>query len=392
MTFMEIGQQEIEDLAIGSAVLGAGGGGDPYISKLLAQKAIEKYGKVKLIPPYMVPDDELVIPTAFMGATTVLQEKILSGKEAYGSLRELEKYLGKRAYATMPSEIGGLNSVIPFIVASKAGIPVVDSDGMGRALPEHQMSSFHIYGIKAAPTVINTGLSDYVLLQIKDNNRLAEISRSLLAASGGLGNMAGYSMNGEQMKETAISGTVSFGIKLGAAIRKAIDEKTEVFDTIQDITNSSTYSKAIKLFQGKVIDVDRRLNDSYLRGQVIIKGVGEFKGSQCLIQFQNENLVAYVDNEIVGVVPDIITYLETETGIPLTIEQLKYGYRITVIGIPTPEIMRTEQALKVWGPEYFGYNFDYTPIEILHQKMIIKKANKELQEKGGSASGFQIGS
>ena len=43
-----IGKEEIENMAIGAALLGTGGGGDPYIGKLMALQAIEKYGPVKL--------------------------------------------------------------------------------------------------------------------------------------------------------------------------------------------------------------------------------------------------------------------------------------------------------------------------------------------------------
>jgi hypothetical protein len=34
-----------------------------------------------------------------------------------------------------------------------------------------------------------------------------------------------------------------------------------------------------------------------------------------------------------------------------------------VIGIPTPEIMRSEAALHVWGPEAFGYDVPFIPLE-----------------------------
>ena len=44
-----IGVEEIDKMAIGAALLGTGGGGDPYIGKLMAKQAIEKYGPVKLI-------------------------------------------------------------------------------------------------------------------------------------------------------------------------------------------------------------------------------------------------------------------------------------------------------------------------------------------------------
>ena len=57
-----IGKEEIENIAIGAALLGTGGGGDPYIGKLMAQQAVEEYGPIRLISPDEVPDDALVIP------------------------------------------------------------------------------------------------------------------------------------------------------------------------------------------------------------------------------------------------------------------------------------------------------------------------------------------
>ena len=40
---------DLEDIAVGGAVLGTGGGGDPYIGKLMAQRAIRDHGPVRMI-------------------------------------------------------------------------------------------------------------------------------------------------------------------------------------------------------------------------------------------------------------------------------------------------------------------------------------------------------
>src|SRR5882757_2110627 len=44
-----IGVADLDDIAVGGAILGTGGGGDPYIGKLMAQQAIRKYGPVRMI-------------------------------------------------------------------------------------------------------------------------------------------------------------------------------------------------------------------------------------------------------------------------------------------------------------------------------------------------------
>ena len=44
----KIGIPEIEDIATGAALLGAGGGGDPYVGKLVAIGAVQECGPVTL--------------------------------------------------------------------------------------------------------------------------------------------------------------------------------------------------------------------------------------------------------------------------------------------------------------------------------------------------------
>jgi DUF917 family protein len=71
-----ITRQDLLDLAVGAAFLGTGGGGDPYIGRLMVQAALDDGKSVTILDPTEVPDDALVIPTAMMGAPTVLVEKI----------------------------------------------------------------------------------------------------------------------------------------------------------------------------------------------------------------------------------------------------------------------------------------------------------------------------
>jgi uncharacterized protein len=49
----------------------------------------------------------------------------------------------------------------------------------------------------------------------------------------------------------------------------------------------------------KVADVILRTQEGFARGQAIIQGSGAFQGSQLIIEFQNENLVALLDGEAV---------------------------------------------------------------------------------------------
>src|SRR5699024_9967842 len=148
-----IGKEEIEKMAIGAALLGTGGGGDPYIGKLMALQAIEKHGPVKLISAAELDDDDLVVPSAMMGAPTVMVEKVPSGEESLAAFSALEDYLGQKSTATMPMAAGGLAVLLPRAVAAHAALPVDDADGVGRSAPGVQMVAFYLVDISASRMV-----------------------------------------------------------------------------------------------------------------------------------------------------------------------------------------------------------------------------------------------
>ena len=98
------------------------------------------------------------------------------------------------------------------------------------------------------------------------------------------------------------------------------------------------------LFEGKIVDVERRTADGWVRGQVTLDGTGDDAGAQMTISFQNENLVAWRDGAVVATVPDLICIVNREDGEPVTTEMLRYGYRVVVLGIPCSELLRTPEA------------------------------------------------
>ena len=102
----EITRADMADVALGGAFLGTGGGGDPYIGRLMAEQAIEASGPVPVVDVEDLADDALVVPVAMMGAPTVMLEKLPRGDEAISALRSLEAVLGRKADAIFCIEAG----------------------------------------------------------------------------------------------------------------------------------------------------------------------------------------------------------------------------------------------------------------------------------------------
>ena len=112
-----IGVQEVEDIALGAAVLGTGGGGDPYIGKLMATQAIGDHGPVELVSIDEMGDEEWSVAIAMMGAPTVMVEKMPGGGEAEHAFNAVQSYLGKPIKYIYSIEAGGINSTIPIALA-----------------------------------------------------------------------------------------------------------------------------------------------------------------------------------------------------------------------------------------------------------------------------------
>ncbi|HKR49255.1 MAG TPA: DUF917 domain-containing protein [Pseudonocardiaceae bacterium] len=352
-----VDEGQLDDLAVGAAVLGTGGGGNPYLAVLLAKQAIREHGPVELVTVDEVPDDALVVATAGMGAPTVGVEKLPRGDEHIRALQVLQSYLGRPITYTVSIEAGGSNSTVPLRVGAKLRIPVVDADGMGRAFPEIQMVTASLYGISATPMALVDEKGNTAVIDTIDNHWAERFSRSLAIDMGCVAKIAFYPLSGRQLKQAMIPGTISLAEELGRLIRET---RAAHGDPIAAILGRLG---GYRLFDGKISDVERRTETGFVKGEARIEGTGPDTGCTLAIRFQNEHLVAIRAGRVVASVPDLIIVLDTGTGEPITTEELRYGFRVTVIAAPCDFRWRTSQGLALVGPRAFGYDFDYIPVE-----------------------------
>ena len=361
---MKLTVQDLEDLARGAAFLGTGGGGDPYCGRLMVEQAMKEGCTVEIVDLDNVPDDALIIPTAMMGAPTVLVEKLPRGDEAILSLRRLEEHLGRKAFATMPIECGGINSTMPLLVGARLGLPVVDADGMGRAFPELQMETFHVYGVPGTPMAITNEYGDTALVTTHDNFMMEWLARGITIRMGGAAYIAEYAMDGRTAKRTAVPRTLTLGLTIGRGIRLARQQHRDPFQALIELLRTTPYKVGVVIFEGKVVDVLRQTTEGFAKGQAVIESTADHN-DQMELTFQNEHLVARVRGQVRAIVPDLICVLEAETAEPITTEAIKYGQRVRVMAVSVPEIMRTPEALAVFGPKAFGLDGEFRPIETL---------------------------
>jgi DUF917 family protein len=348
--------QSLRALARGCAVLGAGGGGDPYLGLLQALQATEDFGPVSLVDLSELPDDSLIMPCGGIGAPTVSIEKIENGDEGNRLRDQLELLTGRRVAALMAAEIGGSNGMLPVAWAARMGLPIADADGMGRAFPEVPQVTMHLAGISPSPAVMTDERGNLAVFQTISGHWMERLERAAAVEFGGAASSTEYTLTAAQAREATVRNSVSLAIRIGEAV---INARTSPVDAL--IAEVSGY----QLITGKIMDVERRTTSGFVRGSVVIEGLGPDTGRLLRLELQNENLVALERGRVLASVPDLISILDNETAGAIATERITYGQRVTVIAFACDPVWRTSKGIDLTGPRAFGYDFDYTPVEEL---------------------------
>lgn len=346
-----ITMDNLHDFIRGTAILGTGGGGDPYVGRLMLEQELVKCGGIDLIDPDDVPDDMFAISVACMGAPTVFVEKLPNAQATITAMRKVEKELSRKFNAIIPLEAGGINATLPLVVAAQMGLPVVDGDGMGRAFPEFQMTTFNIYGVNCSPFVMADDFENTIVLETDNALRTEVYGRAVCVKMGGIAQVASYAMTGEEVRRTCVPRTVSLAVDIGRTVRELrVAGKEDICEGLANYFATSDPPRFARvLFDGKVQDVIRGTDEGWTVGSVTMSS-GD-SDDELLVSFRNEYSLAKLNGKTVAIVPDLLFILDRETGEAITAETLRYGQRVKVIGVAATEEMRSEQALEVIGPK-----------------------------------------
>ncbi|MEU3980450.1 DUF917 domain-containing protein [Streptomyces sp. NPDC026672] len=348
----EITLEDIPDVTLGAGVLATGGGGEPFVPRLMAEEALRRYGPVPLVRAADLDPEGLLLPLAVIGAPTAFAEKFFNGGEALTALRALERHVGRKGVGVMPVEVGGGSTLLPIAAAAELGLPLVDADTMRRAFPRGELTHFNLAGIPASPIVLVDPAGNTVIVEAENNVMAERLARAATTEMGMIAVGTLYPVTARQAAEFAIDGSLTYCAEIGRRVR-AVQEGAG-YGELLDFTGGRL------VFTGKIVDLDRRTVDGWARGTITFE---DLDGTDRVlrIDFQNENLVATEDGLPIVTVPDLITLLDVETGTPLTTETLAYGQRLHVLACPAHPRWHEPDGIELAGPRSFGYDLDYVP-------------------------------
>src|SRR3954462_11705356 len=101
MSTSQITLEDIECLAVGSGILGTGGGGSPYLGLLNLRRLYAEGHRVQLMSPQDLDDEDWVAVVSNMGAPLVGQERLADSRNIARAVRMQEEINGIKFRAVM---------------------------------------------------------------------------------------------------------------------------------------------------------------------------------------------------------------------------------------------------------------------------------------------------
>lgn len=338
----------------GAAIFSAGGGGSPEAGQRIVEKLASDGCKSNLAAPSEIGRKEKVVNFACVGATAAID---YDSDAAVKTLRALEEFAGFSAYAVIPVELGGFNTLAAVDVATRCGIPVADADGAGRSVPEVHLKVYTIDNIPLTPMAVSdVHAKNVVIIRETLNSEACErIARLLATEWGQSAYTARRILTGAQVRTSPIQLSLTRSMQIGKLLRTAADPLKAILEE----------TEGLALFNGLVDSVERKTDSGFTFVNITIQGTRQCLGSTMELKVKNEVLAAYQDGRLVARAPDIITPLRSETYRCVTAERIEKGDELIVLGIPAPLKWRRLRGLELWKGvlRRAGIEDAYVPLE-----------------------------
>jgi len=366
-------REEVEDFVRGCTFYGTGGGGLPANGVESLMSELDKGNKVGWVDISEIPDDALTVCPYLMGSIAPHTPEVVKEMDGFGltvsvnkekdrlgkAIQQLAKFTGKKIDAVVAIELGGANTPGPIAAGNVNGIPCVDGDYTGRAIPEIPQTTPYINEKNLMPIASVDEFGNTCFIEEAINYRVAErIGKLIASAAYGLAGQAGFLLTGKEMKEIIIPGTLTECYEVGKKIRESREAGICPVSAVVEMLDG--YLMAMGKVTAKETE-DRQ----YYWGTHTIEGAGDFEGKTYKIWFKNENHVMWEDDVPVITSPDMIIVVDANTGEPFANPILDVGDEVAVIGLRARDVFRTERGIGILGPRYFEFDFDYVPVEDL---------------------------
>ncbi len=316
----------LEDLVIGSALLGGGGGGDLEAGLRLA-KMIPSLGVIEIRSIDEIGKDSILVTTSIVGPQSADTWKRFSLiANIVRAVRAIDKAVRIPIEGLISSEIGALNTVSPFPASIFLDIPVIDAPCNGRAHPTVLMGSLGLHRrpgyralIAASWSVAGDRSSGFAIL-MGSLEEVISILRGIVMLRGSVAT-ARNPVEAEYVKHNAAPGSISLAIDLGSMISSYRSDPRDLSYRIASRLSGLVIEDCVAM--EKFSEVREGLD----YGRVSIR-CGD---KDYVLVYANEYIYLETGGSLVALFPDLISGIDLSSGLPLLSKDLDRGSRFNII-------------------------------------------------------------
>jgi DUF917 family protein len=355
---------EVRDILVGGGILGCGGGGLLTEGLKALDRAVKQGFDFELAELDELPPETMTACPYGVGGMTADHDdpryaRLPQVKEhpAVVATKVLQGHLDTTFGAILSGELGGETLMDAFSVAGALGVPVLDADTAGRAVPEAQHSMLYVHGVPLLPQAFATEFGDTgVFTSVVDDFRDDALLRGLATVSRNCVWVADHAVPVRRLKGAVVPGSISQALAVGRAYSEALEEG-DVAAAVAEAGNGFV------LMRGAVEQASWEDTGGFTFGEFTVVGDSPFGGSRLRIWYKNENHISWLDDEPFVTTPDLLLALNEDAGEPLMNPNATAGMRVAVVGLPAPLMWREERALRLFCPRSFGFDLNYRPME-----------------------------
>jgi DUF917 family protein len=242
------------------------------------------------------------------------------------------------------------------------GVPTVDSDYVGRAIPEAGQSKLDLLGRPPMPMAFVDRWGNVTVVKRAVTALMADrLARMLSVAAYGKGvGGAGWLAPIRDARPGFVRGSLVEAIRIGRALRESRTARDDLA-ALRKATGGRV------LFRGEAVATDWDTGEAFVFRQFTyrLRGTGDHAGRTCRIWVKNEHHVVWRDEQVVATSPDLIVVLDAGTFQPLSTRgDVTPGRPVVVFAMQALDpIWHSPAGLALLGPRHFGFDFDHVPFE-----------------------------
>jgi DUF917 family protein len=307
---------------------------------------LDRNGPVPLLRPQAVAPLTRCVSVCVIGSGSAMADLPPSGDEFAEAVRRIEELQREPFEAVYPLDAATISALAPVAAASQLGVPLLDTDGMGRVYPLIHQTSMYLAGLSPTPMVAQGATGESVLIEVPDGSRADRLVRGAVEVMGGWAALASYPTTAGALGTAGLQGTVSRLIEVGRLMLKR-NHPDVLVQRLAAITGSR------RLGGGRITELEHLTRPTDVTipahpSSLVIQEIAD-RRRQLRVELRSDIVAVFGDGLLVAAAPDLICLVDHSSGELAALDSLEPGDSVDILVTPADAIWHSHDGMAMVG-------------------------------------------